>query len=708
MQTGGVPQGAPLLLRSHVLHAADTSYSGIFSSSIRGNGFVTVDGIDGDLFVPRGLTAGAFQGDTVEIRLLTGPHGAHERRGGGGPYRPEAEVTRIVSRGITEIVGTVHRMGKHLFLAPDNAHIVRDFDIDNVSPGLSEGVKAAAEITEYGGPGRQPRVRITEILGRTGMPGVDVLSIARAYGLKEQFPEDAAAEAAKMPVRVHENVFAGAGRRDLRDEITVTIDGEDAKDLDDAVSLARRRDEASGEMLWHLGVHIADVSQYVRPRSPLDREAYRRGTSVYLADRVIPMLPAQLSNGICSLNQGEDRLALSCLMRIAASGEILDFEIAESVIRVDARLSYNGVMRFFEEGDDSEIRRALEETGARAPATALHRIAGSLRRMRKLASRLKARRAARGAVDFDMPESKLLLDRNGHCVGVVPAERNEATELIEDFMLAANTCAARFMKWMEIPGLYRVHAAPDEERLKKLGLLMKGLGLHAQGSIGRGQTHPGTIRQMLEKLQGLPEEGMLTRMALRCMARAEYSPLCAGHYGLALGDYCHFTSPIRRYPDLVVHRNIKAFLHGTMGEKRIRDEEAALPEIAARCSAAERRADEVERETVRCKKAEYMQDHLGEVYDAVISGVTGFALFAELPNTVEGMVPVHSLQDDLYSFDADRMRLTGERTGRTYALGGHIRVMCVMADPETRRVDLMPAEEEPAGRRRRTKRSDKT
>ena len=695
----------------------DVRYTGIFDSNAKGYGFVKVEGFERDLFIPEGCDGGAMFGDTVEVRILKGSADEYGNFDNGRGRRAEAEVTAVLERGIRQIVGTYHPFPKPLqktyseavggrlrgkkttltiagVVTPDHPKIPFELDIPVESrKNALQGHKVVADITRYSVTGEDPVGEITEILGHITDPGVDILSLIRGYGIPTEFPKEVMKEAERLPDHVEEyadrreakadhDAF-GAGRRDLRALPTVTIDGEDTKDIDDAISLVRE------DGLWRLGVHIADVAEYVTEGSALDKEALNRGTSVYLADRVVPMLPRKLSNGICSLNAGEDRLAMSCLMTIDDTGEVTDYEITESVIHVDARLSYNGVMRLFEEGDDSEIAQSLGWQGYRGIKGRTLVIARMLRKMRKLAALLKKKREERGSIDFDFPEAKVVLDEKGRPVDIAVRERTEATDLIEDFMLLANETVAKHCVYLEIPSVYRVHGAPAVDKMRELAQFVRGFGYKFRP--GQGEVHPSQIRNLLEKMKGTPEEGMLSRMVLRCMQRAQYATSCEGHFGLALGYYCHFTSPIRRYPDLLVHRSLKYWLRGEMTADTIDRLSLSLPGAAARSSAMEQRAAEAERETVKLKKAQYMENKVGEIRTGIISGITSWGIYVELPDTVEGMIRISDLTDDFYYYDEKKYILVGEYTGSRYTLGQKMKIEVSGADPARRTVDFVPA-----------------
>ena len=686
-------------------------FTGRYDSNARGFGFVTVEGFERDLFIPQGCSAGAVYGDTVEVRITKGSMDENGYGDDGHGRRAEAEVTRIIEHGIKTVVGTFHffrrpvqktyikdyitlgrrQIGKTVtlniagYVTPDNTRIPFEVDIPaDGRNGALEGHKVVADISVYNGNGDNPVGRVTEILGHITDPGVDILSLVKGYGIPSDFPQEVMEEAERLPesVDVNSDAIKRQNRKDLRDLPTVTIDGEDTKDIDDAISLVKE-----GKM-WKLGVHIADVAEYVKEGSALDREALNRGTSVYLADRVIPMLPRKLSNGICSLNAGEDRLAMSCVMTIDEAGEVKEYEIAESIIHVDARLSYNGVMRLFEEDDDSEIAQSLGWQGYRGIKGRTKKLARMLLNMKKLAAKLRANREKRGSIDFDFPEAKIVLDEKGRPVEISLRERTDATDLIEDFMLLANETVARHCVYLEIPSVYRVHSEPAADKMKELAQLVRGFGYRFRP--GQSDVHPSQIRHLLEKMKGRPEEAMLSRIVLRSMQKAQYATGCEGHFGLALGYYCHFTSPIRRYPDLLVHRSLKYWLRGEMDARTADRLSLYLPGAAARSSAMEQRAAEVERETVKLKNAQYMEDKVGETYTGVISGVTGWGIYVELPNTVEGMIRISDLTDDFYAYDEKQYILVGERTGRTYSLGQTMKVTVAGADTARRTIDFMP------------------
>ena len=637
---------------------------GTFISHPKGFGFVEIEGRSEDLYIPESGVNGAFHQDQVQVELLKGQ----------GGRRQEARIVKILSHGLTKVVGTYQKSKSFGFVIPDLEKISTDIYIPaEGSKGAVTGHKVVVELTDYGDDKHKPEGRITEILGHVNDPGVDILSIVKGYDLPVEFEEKLLNQAERVGKPVSEADMAG--RRDLRSLQMVTIDGEDAKDLDDAVSLTREGEN------YCLGVHIADVSNYVQENSALDREALNRGTSVYLVDRVIPMLPHTLSNGICSLNQGEDRLALSCLMKVNKKGEVISYEIAETVICVDRRMSYTAVRKILEEGD-LELIQEYEE------------LVPMFQDMQELAAILRKKRRQRGSIDFDFPESKIILDQKGNPVSIEPYERNVATNLIEDFMLLANETVAQHFYWMEVPFLYRTHETPDTEKIEKLATFIHNFGYHIKIKTSDHEVHPKEIQKLLASIEGTEEEALIARLALRSMKQAKYSVECTGHFGLACACYCHFTSPIRRYPDLQIHRIIKEQLRGRLMEKRIDHYKEILPEVARQTSRLERRADEAERETDKLKKAQYMKHHIGETLEGIISGITAWGIYVELPNTVEGMIHVARLTGDYYYYKEETFEMVGRDTGRCFKLGQRLKVFVDSVDMVSKSVDFLLAEDD--------------
>lgn len=662
------------------------SVNGIFCGHPKGFGFVTVEGMEQDVFIPEDRTGAALHGDRVQIVV--------ESQDRGSGRRAEGSVLKVLEHANKEVVGYYQKSKGFGFVIPDNQKISKDIFIpQGCDMGAVTGHKVVARIKEFGDANHKPEGVVTEILGHVNDPGTDILSIVRAYGLPEEFPPEVMDEVEGCPDEVavpgpgrDEETWDGpygigdltspadwtgdlAGRLDLRGLRTVTIDGEDAKDLDDAVTLCR-----DGQGGYILGVHIADVSHYVKEGRPLDKEALKRGTSVYLVDRVIPMLPHKLSNGICSLNAGTDRLALSCIMELDAQGNVLGHKIAETVIHVDRRMTYTAVNAIVTDGDEA----VMAEYEGFVPMFML---------MKEVSDILREKRKKRGAIDFDFPESKIILDAQGKPLEIKPYERNAATKIIEDFMLAANETVAEDYFWQSLPFLYRTHDNPDPEKMKQLGTFIHNFGYFIQ--LQQGEIHPKELQKLLDKIEGTPEEVLLSRLTLRSMKQAKYTTLCSGHFGLAARYYTHFTSPIRRYPDLQIHRIIKESLKGGLGDKRAGHYEAILPGVAMQTSALERRAEEAERETDKLKKCEYMSRFIGQEFDGVISGVTNWGLYVELPNTVEGLVRISELRDDYYIFDEQHYELVGEMTRKTFKLGQPIRVQVASTDRLLRTVDFI-------------------
>lgn len=632
-------------------------YTGTFISHPRGFGFLEIPEEEEDIFIPEESVGTALHGDTVQIIV---------KKDGKDGKRCEGEVVKVLERGTREVVGTYQQCDGFGFVVTDNQRFLKDVFIPaGKSLTAEDGDKVLAEIKDHGNKRRSPEGKIIEILGKPGECGVDVLCVAKSYELPMEFPEKVAKQAERIKETLNEGDFYG--REDLRDVVMVTIDGEDAKDLDDAVSLTKEED------LYHLGVHIADVSNYVQYNSALDKEALKRGTSVYLADRVIPMLPKKLSNGICSLNAGEDRLALSCLMDIDKKGRVVSHRIVESVIHVKERMSYTNVKKILLQ-EDEELEKRYEE------------LLPMFFQMKELSELLRNRRKKRGAIDFDFPESKLVLDEKGKVVDIYPYEQNIATRLIEDFMLAANETVAEEYCMLGLPFVYRTHENPDMEKMETVLEMVHQAGIKVKK--GKETISPKEVQKILKELEGMECEPFFARLILRSMKQAKYTVEDTGHFGLAAKYYCHFTSPIRRYSDLQIHRIIKETLRGKMTEAKIQHYKGILEEVARQSSAMERRAEEVERETIKMKKAEYMKQHIGEAFEGTVSGVTEWGFYVELDNTVEGLVHVNSLTDDYYTFDKDRYCLVGDMTGRAYRMGQRVKVWVENADENTKTVDF--------------------
>ena len=637
---------------------------GTFIGHPKGFGFVEIEGQDEDIFIPESDTGTAMHQDKVRIIIR------NDKKEG---KRQEGVVVKVLERGMPEIVGTYQLNRDFGFVISDNPKFSKDIFIPRKeAAGIKNGDKVIVVITDYGSGNKNPEGKIKENLGNIRTPGTDILAIVKSFGIPSEFPEKVMKQAQRVPDHVLD--ADRDGRLDLRHLQTVTIDGEDAKDLDDAISLTKEGD------IYHLGVHIADVSNYVQYNSALDREALKRGTSVYLADRVVPMLPERLSNGICSLNQGEDRLALSCLMDINEKGKVVSHQIAETVINVDERMCYTDVKNILEDTDEEAKKRY----DALIPMFFM---------MKELSGILRNSRHHRGSIDFDFPESKIILNAAGKAIDVKPYEANVATKIIEDFMLMANETVAEECCRDDMPFVYRTHETPDPEKVESLLTLLHNQGVSVQ-KHGQEIT-PKEIQTILESIEGLPNEPQISRLTLRTMKQAKYTTECSGHFGLAAKYYCHFTSPIRRYPDLQIHRIIKDKLRGRLErEGKTEHYKEILEDVARQSSVCERRADEAERESDKLKKAEYMSYHIGEEFEGIISGVTGWGFYVELPNTVEGLVHVNTLREDYYTFDQDAYELIGDVTHKVFALGQEVRVRVADADTMLKTVDFVLAEEQ--------------
>ncbi|MBQ7583274.1 MAG: ribonuclease R [Lachnospiraceae bacterium] len=641
-------------------------YKGTFMAARAGYGFVKTEDGDEEFFIPPDSAGSAMHGDRVEI------HVTRLRQGG---RSAEAEITRIIERAAETIVGTFEagsisrRTGDiaYGFVIPDNKHYTDDIFVSRErSKGASDGDKVVVRITEYGNRSRRRKSEgiITEILGTVNTPGVDITSLVRSYGIPERFSKEVLMEADRA---AHTEEDRLKGRKDLRDTLTITIDGDDSKDFDDAVSLVH----TSGG--YELGVHIADVSEYVREGSLLDEEAKKRGTSVYLPDRVIPMLPEVLSNDICSLNPNEDRLTLSCLIKLDEKGKVKRSRITESVIRSRYRMTYGKVQKILD--GDRELTKEYEE------------IAPMLKEMSALSKLIRHRRQKHGAMDFDLPEAEIVLGEDGLTKDVRVRERNDATRLIEDFMLLANETVACIFYEINTPFLYRVHAEPDEEGIRDLSLFVTRFGCHLKLKKD-GRTDGKELQKLLKDTEGSEAERLIHTLLLRTMSQARYSTASDGHFGLAMEHYTHFTSPIRRYPDLQIHRIIKEYLRFALTDKRMAHYSSILGEVAEKSSFLERRADDVEREADKLKMVEYMQSHIGEEYDGIISGVTEWGIYVELANCIEGMVPLRDMTDDYYELSEDNHQVVGRALHRKYTLGDPVRVKAVRADKLASEIDF--------------------
>lgn len=617
-----------------------------------------------DVFINRENMRGAMHNDKVFVRSFPQSTGK----------RQEGEVVRVLERANRRIVGNFEQSRYFGFVVPDNKRIFYDLFIPREEmKGASHNQKVVAEITRWPDQKRNPEGRIVEVLGFKEEPGVDIEAIIHQLGLPQEFPAEVKRELSAIPPEIDRQEIAN--RADLRQFPMVTIDGADAKDLDDAVSL---EDLGAGKV--RLGVHIADVSFYVGEGSELDQEAFNRGTSIYLVDRVIPMLPPQLSNGICSLNPGVERLTLSVLITYQLEPfKILAQEITPSVIKSNYRLTYEQVGRILLEQDQKVMAQYAD-------------FVPQLKLMNQLRGKLRAQRLAGGSVDFEFPEVKVILNQTGRAIELKKREHGIPEQLIEEFMIAANQVVAEEMSWREIPFVYRVHDHPDPDRLQDFNQFIHNFGYHLKGL--NHEIHPGAFQDLLEAIKDKPEERVINTMLLRSMKKAIYSPQNIGHFGLALQYYCHFTSPIRRYPDLLIHRIIKEVLtQGYLSQQRMEKLQEGLYHIAEHSSLQERRAMEAERDSVDLKKMEFMQDKIGQVFEGIINGVTNYGLYVELPNTVEGLVHVENLKDDYYHFNESQVCLIGESTRKVYRFGEQVKVIVDRVNLDERQLDFVLAEQ---------------
>lgn len=621
----------------------------------KGFGFVLPEVERPDVFIPAALLNGAMNGDKVIAKIT------REENGG---KKCEGEIIRILERANTTIIGTYEDSKNFGFVVADDKRIYQDIYIaKGDKKGAKTGQIVVVEITEWPGKRRNPEGVVIEVLGDKGEKGIDILTIIKKHKLPEEFSTEVEVFAEGVPNEIPKEEYKR--REDLRELTMVTIDGEDAKDLDDAVSL-----QVLPNGNFRLGVHIADVTHYVRENNPLDKEALKRGTSVYLIDRVIPMLPKKLSNGVCSLNPKVDRLALSCFMDIDKSGKVLDHRITESIIKTNERMTYTDVTKILRDKDMELINR-------------YNYLYEDFKAMEELCEILFKKRMQRGAIDFDFEECKIILNEQGKPIEIKPYERAIANRIIEEFMLVCNETVAEHMYWSNLPFVYRIHEEPDEEKLNNFNEFVHNLGYFTRHTR---EVHPKVLQEILEKIKGKTEETVVSTLLLRSMKQAKYSPECSGHFGLAAKYYCHFTSPIRRYPDLMIHRIIKEHLQGELMEKRVTKLKAIVDLASKQSSDMERVAQEAEREVDDLKKAEFMLDKVGEEYEGIISSVTNFGMFVEMPNTIEGLVHISTMDDDYYVYDEKHLSLIGERTKKVYRLGDKIKIKVARVDIATHEI----------------------
>ena len=694
----------------------ERTLKGVYSKAKKGFGFVSLSEKElDDIYIPKGLEGNAMDGDTVQILITREKH---------GDSAAEGKIVKVMKRAVTEVLGLVKERREGLFLFPDNQKLPSPFYIQpGKSGGAVPGDKVMAKILSYGGISKEekrgsrrhsliphksspllsyPVCGVTEVLGASTEPGVDVLSVIRAFSLPEDFPEEVKREAEAIPQEVPESILSSKARRDFRALTTITIDGEDAKDLDDAISL----EYFPEKKLYRLYVHIADVTEYVKEGSSLDLEALERGTSVYLTDRVIPMLPRELSNGICSLHEGVDRLTLSCIMDYNEKGEQLSHEICPGIICSDKRMSYTGVTAVLEKesgtaslGAENSASVASLDMGKRNEETAEDYSSylpfkDLLLHMRELSRLLRHKRVERGGLDFDFPESKVIFNEKGQIAEIRSVIREESHKIIEDFMLAANETVAEEYYWRDIPFLYRVHERPDFDKWQELSRILSNFSILLRAK-DPDSIRPKALQGILETIKGKEEEMMLSNLILRSLKQAKYSVECGEHFGLASKYYTHFTSPIRRYPDLQIHRIIKENLFSQENEKRFAHYSRILPDVAMQSSLRERRADEAERDCMKLKKCQYMKNFLGECFPGSISGLTEYGIYVTLENGIEGMIPLRMLNDDYFVFIEKELITRGERSGKTFRIGDSISVLVYAVDTLSRTIDFVPAPELP-------------
>ena len=635
-------------------------YQGIFRGNEKGFGFVKIEGQENEIYVSRANTKDAIDGDEVIVKIL---------KKEGKEKHKEGKVTKVTKHNLDTIVGTFKKSKNFGFVIPDNKKMNTDIYISKKNMKKAKNnQKVVVKITKFPSGNKSAEGKIIEIIGHIDEAGVDILSLVKEYDLPYEFPKPVIEEARSINKLIDKKDIPH--RLDLREKEIFTIDGEDAKDLDDAVYV-----EKTEQGTYILGVHIADVSYYVKEGSMLDKEAIIRGTSIYMMDRVIPMLPKELSNGICSLNQGEERFAISCIMEIDNEGKVISSDIKKSIIKVTKRMSYTDIYKILEEKDEKIIKENKKYVE-------------HFKRMDELARILKKRREKAGSLNLDIPESKIILDHNGVAIDVKKYELTFANEIIEQFMLTANETIAEKFYWLNAPFIYRVHENPDMEKITELNKFLFNLGYKIK--VSKDNVYPKSFAEVLEKSKGTPEERVVSNLILRTLKVARYESENKGHFGIASKYYCHFTSPIRRYPDLFIHRIISEYLKKgyNLKEKEIEDYREKAKKYAETSSEREKVAQKVEREAEDIKKAEYMQDKVGEMYEGIISSITSFGVYVELENTVEGLIRFDDLGNEYFIYDENRKTLMGERSKKLYKIGDKINIKVKYASKETRRIDF--------------------
>lgn len=633
---------------------------GIFRRHERGFGFVIVEDQEDDIYIAKEDSKDAFSGDRVLVKLKKKSNGA----------RQEGIILKVIEHKKDTLVGTFQKNKNFGFVIPDDKKLCRDIFISKKNFGKARNNhKVLVQITKYPQKGKKAEGKILEVIGNVNEAGIDMLSLIKDYDLPYRFPKDVVKEAQKFGDKINPNDIAG--RVDLRGKYDIfTIDGEDAKDLDDAVCVQKLE---NGN--YKLDVHIADVSHYVQENTLLDKEALLRGTSIYMLNRVIPMLPRELSNGICSLNEGQDRYTLSVSMEIDNKGKIISSEVYKGIINVTRRMSYKDVQAILDDSNEEIVTKYKDYIV-------------DFKLMEELAKILKEKRITKGYLNLDIPESKIILDQDGYAIDVCKYETTFANEIIEQFMLAANETIAEKFYWLKAPFIYRVHEEPDIEKVNELNKLLFNFGYKIH--VKEGKIYPAEFSKILKEVEGKPEEKIVSNMILRTLKVAVYDSENKGHFGIASKYYCHFTSPIRRYPDLFIHRIISKYLKNdyTMSEKQVEFYNKVAENDAKQSSDREKIATQVERDSIDIKKAEYMSKKIGEQYEGIISGVTQFGVFVELENTVEGLIRFENLGDEYYEYDADHKILIGERTKETFKIGDKINIEVIDANKQEKRISF--------------------
>jgi len=631
---------------------------GIFRANEKGYGFVEVEGQEEDLFVPSNSVNKALNGDTVQVMI-------YKRKE--GTKRAEAKIVKIVKRERETVVGIFQKSKNFGFVVPDDKKFGTDIFISKSKcKEAKNNDKVVAKIIKYPERGKNAEGEVLEILGNVNQAGVDMLSVIKEFDLPNEFPSFVKEEAEKISQKINEKDIKN--RRDIRENVIFTIDGEDAKDLDDAICV-RKTEEGN----YILDVHIADVSYYVKENSKIDKEAIKRGTSVYMFDRVIPMLPFELSNGICSLNAGQDRFALSCSMEIDKKGNVVSSDVYKSVIRVTERMTYINVNKIINNLDEKVTEK-------------YSKYISYFKLMEELAIILKNKRLAQGYLNLEIPESKIVLDENGRAIEVKKYETTFANEIIEQFMLTANETIAEKFFWLEAPFIYRVHEEPEYEKIEETNKFLYNIGEKIK--VNKDNIRPKAFSDVLEKLKGTGYEKVISTLILRTLKIAKYESNNKGHFGIASKYYCHFTSPIRRYPDLFIHRVISEYLEKNynLEQERITELEAKATKYAESSSDAEKIATKAERDAEDIKKAEFMEDKIGEEYLGIVSSITSFGMFVELESTIEGLIRFENMGNEYFIYDENRKTLVGERTNRVFKIGDQVKIRVIEANKMLRKI----------------------